>query len=50
MGLFFIRNLEISRASFVHSGASRLLGVEVVLARLPRENFAVLGDFEAFRI
>ena len=48
MGLFFVRNRKISRASFVHSGASGLLGIEVVLTWLACQNLAVLSHFQAF--
>ena len=50
MRLFFVRNFEVSEAAFVHASTAVLLGIEVVLTRLARENFAILRDFEAFRI
>ncbi len=50
MRFFFVGNLQIRGAAFVHSRAAAVLGIEVVLTGLPRENLAVLRDLEAFRI
>ena len=50
MRLLFVWNIEIGSAAFGHSLTTRCFRVEMVLTRLPRENFAVLRDFEAFRI
>ena len=48
MGLFFIRDFEVSGAALIHGLSTGSFGVEVVLARLSREDLAVLRDLEAF--
>ncbi len=48
MGLFFIRNFEVSGAAFGHRLSATVFGIEVVLAGFARENLAVLRDLEAF--
>ena len=47
MRFFFVRNGKISRPALVHSRSAGLLGVEVVLSWLSRQNLAVFRHFEA---
>ena len=48
MCFLFVGNMKISCATFVHSRATGIFRIEMVLTRLSRENLAVLRDFEAF--
>ena len=48
MRLLFVRDAQIRRPALVLRGAAGSFGVEMVLARFPRKNLAVLRDFQPF--